>query len=141
MARSIQMKALVAAVTNLSDGSILVTDPNHISDNRARYPRVYSKVDADRLEADGVAERHTGAIEPLDTKEAKDRQRRINERAKLIDKAREREESDELEEKLPTGRRGATKAAPGVETDKEAARTADEIEGDAAPAGGGRRRG
>lgn len=140
MARSIQMKALMAAVTNLSDGSILVTDPDHISDNRARYPRVFRAVDADRLERDEIAERYKGEIPPLDTKEAAELNRRRNERAALIDRAREREESDELDEQLPTGRRGATKPAPGVETDKQAAAAADEIEGDAAPAGGGRRR-
>lgn len=135
------MKALEAATTNLEDGSILVTDPNHISDNRARYPRVFSKVDADRLERDGIAERFTGEVPPLDTKEAKERQKRINERAQAIERAREREEADELDEAHPTGRRGATKPAPGVETDVEAARTADEIEGDDAAPRSSRRRG
>lgn len=137
MARSIQMKALKAATTNLSDGSILVTDPDHISDNRARYPRVFSKVDADRLEKDGIAERHTGAIEPLDTAEARARQKRINDSAELIERNRARDE-DELVH--PSGRRGATKPGPGVETDAEAERAADQIEGhDEAPARGRRK--
>lgn len=64
------MKALVFATTNLASGAVLHVDPNHPTDNRARYPDVSDPVDVARLEREGIAETFEGDVPELDIEAA-----------------------------------------------------------------------
>lgn len=67
MAKGIVMKALMQTTVNLAGGTILVLDPDHQTDNRARYPEVEDEGDVERLEREGIAEVFEGEVPELDT--------------------------------------------------------------------------
>jgi hypothetical protein len=111
------MKALAKATVNLANGDILVLNPQHKTDNRARYPRVNDERDVNRLEKEGLAQRHTGAVPRLKgAKFQADPAPRVSS-TRVQDSGR--------------GDRGPTApvGGPRQETDAEAEAAADEIEG------------
>jgi hypothetical protein len=67
MAKGTVMKALMQTTVNLAGGNILVLDPDHQTDNRARYPEVHDEADIERLEREGLAEVFDGEVPELDT--------------------------------------------------------------------------
>lgn len=136
------MKALVLTTINLKDLSILHLDPDHPSDNRARFPIVYDEDDVARLERENLAVKWDEPIPELDTPEAKAEQARLAEReaqgfgqsnnslAGDKPKGRKRNRGKAAAAAKPaTGRRGATKPGPGVETEAEAEAAADLVDG------------
>ena len=111
------MKALVKTTVNLTNGDILVLNPQHKSDNRARYPRVNDIRDVQRLEREKLAQRHTGPVPRLKGAKFQADPAPRTASTRVTDGAR--------------GDRGPTApvGGPHRETDAEAAAAEDEIEG------------